>query len=258
MVGQASLRRRRVAQLFVRVSFGFQTTLGRRAGWLAAIVLATSPLLLLNARHMVGAAPHFAAQAAVAYFGVRARVVAFNRTRGAARYRTCCGDRVSAFGSAAVMAGPLPPMTAIAITAWMFRARLSGATRARAVAVGVLVSVSGVMVAFAVAKDGMHYSPWLGGFPTGGDPPAFDSLIERVFHGFSPWSALLIAGAMNWAGRRNADDCPARSPFASLFCGAALGYVAATVFLSRYGYTTFYPVAAFGDISRDHARRSRR
>ena len=217
------------------------TTLGRRAALITVVVLATSPLLLLNGRHMLGAAPAFASQTAVAFFALRFALWP-SEDRGGLYALGLLLTVVWSAWSTGFLLGPLPPLAATALTACFFSSRLSVTAKWRSAAISIVAVVATILVANAIAKDADNYTVWLGGLPTGGQPPAFDGVLERVFHSFAPWSAVLVAGSMQWVSRRNSSDAHALViSFAILWI--AFGYVTTTVFLSRYGMATFLPVA---------------
>jgi hypothetical protein len=104
-------------------------------------------------------------------------------------------------------------------------------------------------IAHAVHLDAASYSPWLGGEPRGGQPPRFDAVIERVYHAFAPWSALLplalarlpmMPTLPEGAGpdaRELRDERRLRS---LVLLWAALGYGAHTLYVSRYGDAVAY------------------
>jgi hypothetical protein len=231
---------------------------GRRAGVYAAIVAATTPLFLLNARQMLGLAPAFLAEtmvglcAASAVFWPVGQRDASVRRRGWATVAWLVGATASAvlaaFASGAML-GVLPPLAAVAIAAGLAGALTSPDARRSAAAWTVAAGATFVALVLVreVAMDAAHYSPWLGGKPRGGEPPAFGSVLESVFHTFAPWSALLlialgrmlVPGAPPAAGGREPDTDLRRV----VVLWAAFGYGALTVYLSRYGMASWTAVA---------------
>ena len=219
--------------------------LGRRVAIVAAIVTATTPLLLLNGRHMLGAAPAFLAQGLVALCAIR--LALYEKPPGRASLvgwsLALVASLVFSTWASGVMIGPLPPLCAVALSTLLLRERLGAQARNTGLALCAVSLVATVMVATSVARDASTFSLWLGSAPTTGEPPTFDAIIERVFHSFAPWSALLVGGGACLFGTRNVVAAHAKLVTVSLLW-VAFGYAAATVYLSRYGSTTFVPVVA--------------
>ena len=265
---------------------------GRRAGAWAAIVAATSPLFLFNARQMLGAAPGFAASAAV-FLCASAAVFAPARLRASpARRRLATiawlvGLAVSvvlATLASGVLLGVAPPLLGVAgailarnelAPSWIDRRRTVAA-----LAVGLTALVIAGGAAHAVWADYAGFGYWTGGVPRGGAPPTWEVAIERLFHSFAPWAALLpialgrmlvspARASRAPAARRGADEAggpyrdaapPLRRrsvmraiPIAvrhpedgalrlALVGWIAFGYLAQTLFTARYGPATFLPL----------------
>lgn len=247
---------------------------GRRAGVWSALVAATSPLFLFNARQMLGASPGFAASAAVFLCAMSA---VFLPTSVRARSERA---RLSTIGWAAglvvsavlatlasgVMLGVAPPLLAVA-AAILARNELAPPWRdRRRAAAAAVVTVLAIVVACGVARavwaDYAGFGLWTGGTPRGGTPPTWEVAIERLFHSFAPWSALLpIALGRMLLGRPHAGPPPAAqrafggSRLAltvshpeegalriALVAWIAFGYLAQTLFTARYGPATFLPL----------------
>lgn len=265
---------------------------GRRAGVWAAIVAATSPLFLFNARQMLGAAPSFAASAAV-FLCASAAVFA------PARLRTR-PDRQRLFTIAwliglaisivlatlanGVLLGVAPPLLGVAgallarnelAPSWIDRRRTLAAL---AVMLTTLVVAGGA--AHAVWADYAGFGYWTGGVPRGGAPPTWEVAVERLFHSFAPWAALLpIALGRMLVSPRRAWRLPALAPRMeerhgpyrdaapplrrrsvlrtpaipvhhpeegalrlALVGWVAFGFLAQTLFTARYGPATFLPL----------------
>lgn len=242
---------------------------GARGGIYAALITATSPLFLFNARQMIGAAPGFAAQALVF---LCAASLAFQPEHPERPMLRGPGARAAwAIGLGIAIAlstvasgfliGVLPPLGAVAAVA-IARGDLAvdrlTRDRGRAIvawAIAIAAGALAVQVARMVAANADGYSAWIGGAPRGGNPPTFEVVLEQVFHSFAPWSALLpIALGRALAGRSEHDaaaDAAAPVKLAeepSLRLGLALwaifGFCAQTVFVSRFGTATFLPVVA--------------
>lgn len=178
---------------------------GARTALYAALVAGTSPLLLFNARHMLGEAPAFAAQGLL---GAAIGSLLFGRA-GSCGNRPMAGTsrwKLPALGVLAVAAallatsargvllGVLPPVCAAALVvfldgrAWRTRERVERVVGAVVLSVALLLTV---LVARAIVTDAFEYSAWLGGRPRGGQPPSFEVEIEALLHAFAPWSALV-------------------------------------------------------------------
>jgi 4-amino-4-deoxy-L-arabinose transferase-like glycosyltransferase len=238
---------------------------GARAGIYAAIITTTSPLFLLNARQMVGAAPGFATSALV--FLCAASLVFQPQRADSPPLRRPVAQALwgAGLGLAVVLAtlasgflvGALPPLAAVAAVA-IARGELARERAERdrvrwAIAVGLvaLVVAAAVHVGRTIAADAEGYSAWLGGAPRGGSPPSFEFVLEQVFHSFAPWSALVpIAIGRAFAGQAKAEDArpatDAEEPALRLALPlwAIFGFCAQTIYLSRYGQITFLPVVA--------------
>jgi len=221
----------------------------RRAALYAALIAASSPLFVLNARLMLGSAPSFALQGAIALFAVYA---VSPRT---AQHRRG-GALVLALGAAALsihvdgaLQGALPPL--LAVTA---AAIIDGRLRTRPLEAGVLLVAAATLAALtarAVLIDPAEHNLWLGGGAHGGQPPSYDAAIERIVHAFAPWSALLPLAlarfvlAPNEASDADPKSGDARLTGTMLVLWIALGYAAQTLFLSRYGKeASFLPLVA--------------
>ncbi len=212
--------------------------LGAKAGVIAAAVLASTPLFLLDARLLSGA---WAGVAAQAWVGVAA-MAAWDGPRSQGRRISrlvllALGVAVSAWASG-VLLGPLPPL--LAVTALSFLSDdppiLPNVGRWLVPALtGLLV----VGVVRAITLDSPEFSPWLGGGTVGGEPPTYDAVLELIFHGFAPWSAALpVAAVWVLAPRPERSEATQRLAWA-LLLWAAFSCVAWTVFASRYGTPPF-------------------
>jgi len=229
-----------------------------RTGLYAALIAGTSPLFVFNARTMLGAAPDFAVQSALAFAAFSAL---FPRaTTPDAPPRSLLWlvftvlAAVLAITTRGALLSALPPLAA-AVTIGLL-ALDSPVTRLRALVLGALTLLTLVLLAM-IARDGMldsaDYSTWLGGRSGSSSPPTFDSVLEEVFHAFAPWSALLpVAVGQLWIAGTGLDS-PNTSPVApseralrnACLAWAAFGYGVQTLFLSRYGReVTFLPLVA--------------
>ena len=164
---------------------------GARAGIYAAVITATSPLFLFNARQMIGAAPGFAAQALVF---LCAASLAFQPERAQSAMARgplarvgwgvglVIGIALSTMASGFLM-GVLPPLGAVAAVI-VARGELAperlGIDRVRAfVAWGIAIATAllGLQVARVVAANADTYTAWIGGTPRGGNPPTFEVVL---------------------------------------------------------------------------------
>jgi 4-amino-4-deoxy-L-arabinose transferase-like glycosyltransferase len=218
----------------------------RRAANYAALIAATSPLFIFNAGTMLGEAPSFAVQAAIAHSALLSVFGKDARTRGVWLVFTIvlCGLGVAARGA---LLCSLPPLAAAAVVASL-EGPLSqprenkGAALNAAVLWLLTLGLLGLCTLDVIA-DRPGLSLWLGGAPQGGQPPSFDAVIERVFHTFAPWSALLplALGRMVGAPAGGAEfERPERALRLFVVLWAAFGYATLTVFLSRYGQRAAY------------------
>lgn len=265
---------------------------GRRAGVWAALITATSPLFLLNARQMLGASPAMAASGAV-FLCAAAAVFRPARVRTATSRQWLftalwlLGMVVStalATLASGVLLGVAPPLLAVGAAA-LARGELSPpwkasprSVAASAVLVAALIASAGA--AHAVWADYAGFGLWTGGVPRGGDPPSWEMALERVFHSFAPWSALLpIALARMLLGApREPSPPPVPRPGGpkvdtriahpyegslrlAVVAWVAFGFLAQTVYTARYGPATFLPVigaaAAVALLVRDVERTKR-
>lgn len=247
---------------------------GRRAGAWAAIALGTTPLLVFNARQMLGAAPAFAASAAVflcaaAAVWEPARIRRAHRTRAWITGLWLLGLAWAisiAINASGVLLGVAPPLLAVG-TAILARNELKPPwiDRRRTIAAAIVLGAAlffGGMAAYSVWADYAGYSIWTGGVPRGGQPPTWEVAIERVFHSFAPWSAVLplalarmlrppppSEGAiaphnLGPIGGKPSIGRPDESGLRlAVFAWVGLGYLALTIFNARYGPATFLPVA---------------
>lgn len=221
------------------LAFGLlSATLRARAGVIAAAVLASAPLFLLNVRLMNGAWAGIALQAWVGAAAIAAWRGARSRGRTISLHALLAlGVGLSAWVSG-VLLGPLPPLLAVAALSLLSDEQPSSPNIGRWT-FPALASVLVVGVVRAVVLDSPETSAWLGGAAVGGDPPTYDAVLELIFHGFAPWSAALPVAAI-WvlAPRPQRSDATQRLAWL-LLLWAAFACVAWTVFASRYGTPPF-------------------
>jgi hypothetical protein len=236
---------------------------GVRLGSYAALVCATSPLLVFNARTMIGHAVPMAAQAGLAlglYSAVFPSRWADDDPKRSTRSVTACllvagGFVTASVASAGLLVGALPPLVAVGVLACLDgrlarRPRDARDLAAWSIAAAGLLAALGT--ALAVYWDRAGYSPITGSAPIGRAPGSFEAMIETVLHGFAPWSALLLVALGQALSPRVEVDGPSAAStlegarhrlalFAVLW--AAAGYVAAVLYGARYGTPFYLPVA---------------
>lgn len=254
----------------------------RWTGVIAALVTATSPMFLVNARAMLGEAPSYVAQllvlglAAIAIFPPRDPAPA-TASSGGGPYRekrwhvlvtsrkgelAIVGLAIVAFAASLAFGvfvrGALlvlvPPLWAVVLAA-LFGGELRRVTARpiRIVALAI-VGLAALVVTFfvvsSVIADHAEFSYWLGGSPRGGVPPSFEVALEEIFHGFAPWSALLPIAVGRVLFRPGAEPAEGHVPATDyplrlmLVLVAAFSYGAMTLFTARYGEGAYLAVPA--------------
>lgn len=255
---------------------------GRRAGVWSALIAATTPLFLFNARQMLGVAPAFAASAAVFLCASAAVFQPASLRTSSSRQRLLTIAWLAGLAISAALAtlasgallGVAPPLLGVGV-AIVARNELTRPSpdRRRALSAGVVLALGLAITAgaaHAVWADYAGFGWWTGGTPRGGAPPTWEMALERTFHSFAPWSALLpialgrmLVGQPDPAGPR----AQPRSPVISLQGRAltlrhpeenalrlaligwvAFGLLAETIFTARYGPATFLPLVGLAAI----------
>jgi len=229
-----------------------------RTGVYAALIAGTTPLLLFNARTLLGAAPHMALSS---WLGVAALQAVLPPPRAAAS----SPDRADAtswlwLGAALVLAivstltsgallSVVAPLAAAVAAAWL-APRLHSARPYRISAWIITLAWCGAIawIARDVRRDAPEYSMWIGGKSTSLNPPTFDAVLEQVFHAFAPWSALLPIALSRAVPLEAGTTSSARTAPPALqsasFVWIATAYATQTLFLSRYGRDlTFLAIA---------------
>jgi len=253
---------------------GLAASIGRlygdlRRGTYLAMALATTPLFLLNARHMMGGAPAFLLSGLVftlaAGLAFPSRALATPAWRAGLAIGLVVTSTLSA-GASGVLLGVAPPLAAVGAAVvsrlpWDERpfavpsapaARMRFFTQLAVVLVGALVAV-GTVAMIAANQEG--YSIWTGGSPRGQTPPTFEIPVEALFHSFAPWSAILplaVGFVMTHGSLRRApgSDADAADDETDALRGidlAALAWVglalaAQSVHAARYGDGAFVAV----------------
>lgn len=221
----------------------------RRAGLYAAVVAASSPLFVLNARLMLGAAPSFALQGALALFAIISVSGRLSVPQSGAALLAALGVTALGIKVDGALQGALPPLLAVSAAILAHR-RL----RPRPIEAGALLLVTFGLTAatvHAILMDPGEHNLWLGGAAQGGQPPAYDIALERIIHAFAPWSAVLPLALARFVLVRDHDELDDGKAADVRFTGTvlvlwiALGYAAQTLFLSRYGKeASFLPLVA--------------
>jgi hypothetical protein len=213
-----------------------------RTATYAALMTATTPLVALNSRMMLGATADMAVSGGIGVCLLNALIVPENGARERSWRPLACllGGLVLlalAIGTRGALLGALPPLGAAAAAAWLAPGeRKGGVRRVGKLLVFALGLVAIGLVLRDVQRDATEHSVWLGGAASSSNPPTFDLVLEQIFHALAPWSVLLpialsrvpfaAAGAF---GSRHAilQGC---------VLWAAISYGAQTLFVSRYGH----------------------
>ncbi|MEM6960749.1 MAG: glycosyltransferase family 39 protein [Myxococcota bacterium] len=255
---------------------GLRVDGGTRVATYAVLIAASSPLFLMNSRQLLGDAPSFAFSTLVFFasfylvyplreFDVDAvesiKPAASKWFQFASTYLLWMTALVLALFGRGILLAIAPPVLAVGLVTLMDGALFRHDDRFKlcsTVSVLAVSTVAVVLVVQAIFADAAEYSHVLGGKPIGDAPPSFDVSMEQLFHGFAPWSALLVLGAghftfrnlgtvPNSASEYNSTACETldRSDALrlSLLLWIALSYGAVTLFSSRYGTATFPAVA---------------
>lgn len=175
--------------------WGTRRLVGGRVGWIAALVLGTTPLYFLQSRTLLGDITNLAAVSA-AMTGLAVAVFDTRDLRGRA---VGLGIGLVALGAAFLSRGLLHgvavPLLGVGL-AWLCTA----VTRAPRDGVGALVgsaSLVGGMLAIAFGAHAIavtppeHYSMLIGATATGVQPrTTFEGQLRDAAHALFPWSAL--------------------------------------------------------------------
>jgi len=231
---------------------------GPRAAVYASLVASTCPLLLFNARVMLGAAPEMALSGLLGLCAIAALVPAEARApqsqagvlqRGAWLVAALALAVATTLTRGALQA-TVPPLGAAVAAGFLTWPAADRVRRAGTLGAGVVLAIAIALIARDVQRDASEYSVWLGGASSGANPKTFDFVLEQVFHAFAPWSALLPLALSRLAGPvQDHGAAPARWAFAqACLIWLALAYAAETLFLSRYGHDVTFlaliPLAA--------------
>ncbi|MET0390945.1 MAG: glycosyltransferase family 39 protein [Polyangiales bacterium] len=218
-----------------------------RGGVYAALVAATTPLLLFNARTMLGAAPDMALSGLLGLSALEALVPPSSERSAGKTWAWLAATLLLVWltiSTRGALLGVIPPLGA-AVAGWWLdveRAREPRRwLRARGLVLSALLLASIAFVVRDVRRDATEYSAWLGGAAQTLAPTTFDAVLERVFHAFAPWSALLpIALSRFWLLDAGPDQqrpgiAAQRYVQSASLVWIGLAYGAQTLFISRYG-----------------------
>jgi len=204
-----------------------------RAAWLGVGILATTPLFLLNARLMAGASWEIAAQAWVGVAAWQVSTARVDRWPWGAWALLVVALITSTLASGALL-GPLPPLCAVAVCG-ILTGDVAGGDEPRAPLVLWLVTVVAVAgTGYAFMGEPVEFSFWLGGGPVHTETPTFDEAIEIAFHGLAPWSAFVPFAMISLIAPSRARSLGVQRVAWMLVGWSAFGYVAWTLFASRY------------------------
>lgn len=239
----------------------------RRTAVYASVIAATSPLFIFNAVTMLGEAPSILLQTAIGWCALQA-LFAHSPGRRLAWLLGLIACGIVGVTACGALLCVLPPLCAAAVMALVDGPLRASGERRSGLGAWAIVAASALLlvaVTRAVLADAAGYSMWLGGAPIGGQPPSFDAVIERVFHAFAPWSALLPLALGRIMNREPASSTAAGAEqrlalFSVLWI--AFGYAALTLFSSRYGQrAALVPLAPMAvgvalflrDVERNHS-----
>lgn len=219
---------------------------GRRTAVIAIAVMASTPMVLLNARLLMGDAIEVFTQTSVGLAALAASSESSRRQPAPLSLFFLALTVLLSTLSSGVLLGPLPPV--LAVSAWILLSDETGTgtrlARWLLPALGLLL-VAGVLNAVFLDDPGFSY--WLGGGAIGGNPASFDEALELIFHGFAPWSAALPL-AVTWALIPNANrSLDAQRIAWVLVLWSAFSFASWTLFASRYGtppYLASVPLVA--------------
>lgn len=247
--------------LAIAIAYGIGAHVDRpRTGVYAAVATGSTPLFILNALPIGGQALGFALQGGVVLAGMRALLgtpTHLARCLWLALLASCSLGCVLFFGA---LHGVLPPLLALAATGLLVlqasadrssqtvaihREHLPELHRPTLALLTGLTALVTAGVVRAIYADPPDYSFWTGGQAGARTVPAFDVVLERVFHSLAPFSAILpLALAAPLVSPRERP-----LPWAGILCAlwCVAGYGTQTLFLARYGdQATFLPVIGAG------------
>lgn len=229
----------------------------------ATLIAGTTPLFLFNSRMMIGHSMGFAAQALLML--TAASAIFFPTSSDDSKRKNvftgiwlvamlvCVRLAITSEGA---LVGAVPPLLAVAFVAvadGTLRFPLRDVRRVVAAAIvwAVLVGLL-IWIGIAFVADDEAFSFAVGAAPQAANAPTYDSVFNKIFHSFAPWSALLPLAVGRLFFVRDGDDANgAPAPWSNdriLRTGTMLwiagGYLAQTLFESRYGITAYLPVAA--------------
>jgi len=219
-----------------------------RTATYAALMTATTPLVALNSRMMLGAAADMAVSGAIGVCMFNALIVPDNQQRERSWHPLAFligGLALLALSIATrgALLGALPPLGAAAAAAWLAPSSSHHVRRLGKLLVFALGVIGIGLVLRDVQRDATEHSVWLGGAASSSNPPTFDLVLEQIFHTLAPWSVLLPIALSRVPFAAPGDLGSRHAILQGCMLWAAISYGAETLFVSRYGHhTTFLAI----------------
>jgi 4-amino-4-deoxy-L-arabinose transferase-like glycosyltransferase len=173
---------------------------GARTALYTVLAIITAPLFIFNARSMLGDAPAMAAQAAVALCAGAVVLGPWDLSKSSwvAMVGWIIGCALSiwlAILARGALLGAIPPLCAVAtfvaLRGYLWQTREFAVRTAASWLISAAALFLLIMLAMAATGEVTSYNAWIGSAVVRPKYPEFEKLIESVFHGFAPWSALV-------------------------------------------------------------------
>lgn len=212
----------------------------------AALMTATTPLVALNSRMMLGATADMAVSGGIGVCLLNALIVPENGRRERswqplAFLLTGAALLGLAITTRGALLAALPPLGAAAAAAWLAPAAPSDTLRKLARLLVLALGLIGVgLVLRDIQRDATEHSVWLGGAASSSNPPTFDFVLEQIFHTLAPWSVLLPVALSRVPFPSSATLGSRHAVLQGCMLWAAISYGAQTLFVSRYGHDTTF------------------
>lgn len=229
------------------VALGWQLVrraISPRAGLYSAIVLATSPSFLLSGRLVGGFAPAFC----ISLWIGTASYIAFGHTPGSEQLprlnQRIFGIILLAFGLLAALISfgamllAVPAIGAVVIATWLqgnAKFHPHSLSQNKFLLLGTaLLTYLVIQIGIDIGVRSSDASLFVGGVPRSVSLTTFETVIEKWFHGFGPWSALLPWVVFPVVGEDT--QSVRRSVFRLIMLVyLALSYATSTLFVSGFG-----------------------